>query len=176
VPQAPEHGQRIEPERLDFDGFADARSDHVVADLRVHPGELQARSARRQETIGLEADAVARAAGIALYDLLRRSFERRALARRQSGAVRFQQLPDAEHVPERCVDRVVLRRLRWVVREAVGQHALGDCARPGQQDLRCLVIPLGRQAEPAQRNERVAPPIAEPRVACDDRLPRTSTH
>ena len=40
--EIPHDGNRVEPERVDLDRLADARSDHPVADLGVHPGQLHA--------------------------------------------------------------------------------------------------------------------------------------
>src|SRR5262249_10878697 len=38
--------QRVIPERLDFDRFADARCHHPVSDLGVHPGQLYSGGSR----------------------------------------------------------------------------------------------------------------------------------
>ncbi len=40
--------QGVVPERLNFDGLAVARGGYVVADLRVHPGELRVRDRPRE--------------------------------------------------------------------------------------------------------------------------------
>jgi len=41
---------------------------------------------------------------------------------------------------------------------------------PFEEYISCIVEPSGRQAETAQRNESVAPPIREPGIAGDDRF------
>src|SRR5262249_24816835 len=56
------------------------------------------------------------------------------------------------------------------VREAVGQHSFGHRGGPLAQDLAGLTQPAGRQAQPAQGDEVVAPPVREPRVSGDDGL------
>src|SRR5687768_4919496 len=50
--------ERVQPERLHFDGLADARGDDPIADLRVHPGELHTTFAGHQQTVTVSADAV----------------------------------------------------------------------------------------------------------------------
>ena len=62
--------QRVEPERLHLHRLADARRDHPVADLRVHPGQLHAGHAAGEQAVRRRRDAVARAALIAGEDRL----------------------------------------------------------------------------------------------------------
>ena len=47
------HGfERVVPQRIDFNGFADSRSYHPIADFRIHPGELHPLLAGVKKTIG----------------------------------------------------------------------------------------------------------------------------
>src|SRR5262249_52687886 len=62
--------QRVDPERLDLDGFANARSDDPVADLRVHPSDLDARRAGGEESIGVSANPKAGSPAIAFENRL----------------------------------------------------------------------------------------------------------
>jgi hypothetical protein len=55
-------GERVQPQRLHLHRLADARRDHVVAELGVHPRELDAGLARVEQPVGCAADPVARAA------------------------------------------------------------------------------------------------------------------
>src|SRR4030095_8266295 len=54
--------KRVVPEGLDLDRLAGSLCDDVLTDLRVHPGELQARCPAGQEKVlRIHADAVERA-------------------------------------------------------------------------------------------------------------------
>ena len=91
------------------------------------------------------------------------------------GLHRVEPLPHHDAVPERCVHRVVLGRLARIGK-AVGQHPFGHRARPLEQNAAGVVQPAGGEAEPAQRDERVAAPVAEPRIASDHGEPIASLH
>jgi hypothetical protein len=41
----------VVPERIDFDGFANARRHHPIAHLRIHPGQLHAGNSGLEQTI-----------------------------------------------------------------------------------------------------------------------------
>ena len=115
----------VQPERLDFDRFSDARCDHTVAHPRVHPGELHARDASRQQAVRVHPDPESSAGGIAVYDLLDRGLEGSPLCCRQENRVvrdELQQLVDRDDVPEGRVDGVELGRLA-MIGEPVWQHA-----------------------------------------------------
>jgi hypothetical protein len=68
-PDRSRNAQRIEPQRLHLDRLADARRDHLVADLSVHPGELHAWHAGGEQPVLIHADAKARAGAVAGDDL-----------------------------------------------------------------------------------------------------------
>src|SRR6266550_5507060 len=57
--------QGIQPQRLNFHRLADAWRYNPVAHLGVHPCELHARNARREQPILIHVDAVARASQVA---------------------------------------------------------------------------------------------------------------
>src|SRR5438128_2619855 len=76
---------------------------------------------------------------------------------------------DCNNVPERCIDRIELRLLASIGK-TIRQHALRNSARPLQQNVACFFEMTSRDAEPAQRDKRVASPIAEPWVAGDERF------
>jgi hypothetical protein len=67
-------------------------------------------------------------------------------------------------VPERCIHRVKLWLLA-LIGKTIRQHAFGDSAGPLKQDVARFLEVTGCDAETAQRDKRVASPIAEPRVA-----------
>ena len=69
--------------------------------------------------------------------------------------------------PQRRVDRVVGGDAR--LREVVRQQAVADEGRPGAEDPARLVVAAGGEGQPGERDHRVAAPVAEPRVAGDDR-------
>ena len=172
--------ERVEPERLDLDRLADARRHDPVADLGVHPGELHARLAGGEQAVVVERGC--RSACRARSPSRIACDRRRASAlRSRGGALPARGLDGArgivhgDDVPERRVDRVELGRVA-LVGEAVGQHPLGDRPGPLEQDRPRFVEPAGREAEPAQRDERVAAPVGEPRIAGDDGLARAAPH
>ena len=157
--------QRVDPERLHFHRLADARRDHPALDARVHPRQLRAGDTAREEAVVGHPDGEPRAAGVAVEDGRRRPEE--AVAHRGRGRRRLQELVDDDHVPERRVDCVVLGCFT-MVGEAIGQHAFRYRRAPGQQDGLREGVPSAREGESAQRDERVATPVAEPRIAGDD--------
>ena len=79
---------------------------------------------------------------------------------------------DGYDVPQGGVYRIEFRRLA-VVREPVGQHAVGHRAGPFEEDGACVVQAPRREAQAAKGDERVPPPIGEPGVPGDDGLPAT---
>jgi hypothetical protein len=56
-----------------------------------------------------------------------------------------------------------------VLVEAIRQHAVGDQRGPRTQDVARDLAATACEAQAAQRDERVAAPITEPRIAGDDR-------
>ncbi len=44
-------GKCIDPQRLDLDRFADARGNNFAINLRIHPGELNAGNAGRNQPV-----------------------------------------------------------------------------------------------------------------------------
>src|SRR5579864_714391 len=64
VGQVLHYAERVVPESLDFDGFATTLRYHPVADLRVHPRELDTRCAGNQQAAIIHFDSVASAANV----------------------------------------------------------------------------------------------------------------
>ena len=117
----------------------------------------------RNETVaGVHADAEAGTVAVALDD--------RGASRPQDAVVRRAVAALAQvgvgrvNEPEAGVYRVVVR-LVVVVVEAVGDHPLTDVVGEYAQHLPRLRESFGRQQQPRQRNERVAPPVGEPGVS-----------
>ncbi len=170
--------QRVQPQRLHLDRLADPRRHHPVADLGVHPRELDAGHAARQQPIGIGADAVARAAEVALDDGGDGRAQRGAIGGVEgagAGVGRLHQVADTGHEPQRGVDGVVLG-LAPTVGKAVRQHALRDHAAPLQENRSGDVDAPRRQAQPAQGDERVTAPVGEPGIAGDDRPTAAASH
>src|ERR1700676_1554439 len=72
-------------------------------------------------------------------------------------------LPDGLEVPERRIDRVVLRYLSRT-RKIVRKHSLADEARERSKNVACQPGTSGCQTESWNRNHGVAPPVPKPRV------------
>ena len=71
--------------------------------------------------------------------------------------------------PQRRVHRVVFGLVAHAG-EDIGQHPLIDEAGERLQDPARCVVPTGGKREAGQRDHGVAAPVAEPRIAGDDRL------
>ena len=84
------------------------------------------------------------------------------------GRHRAQQLVDRDDKPQRCVHRVIFGRLPGIGK-AVGQHALADGVRPGEQNVPGFGEPSRAEHESAHGDEGVAPPVGEPGKAGDHR-------
>ena len=154
--------ERVDPQRLDLDRLADPRRDHAVADLRVHPRQLQAGLAAREQAVGVGADAVARAARVAVDDRARRA-SRSSSGRGRSASRRRRSRTTAPRRRE-LYSGVASRspnRFGSMPRSTAPAHS--------RRIARAIVAPAARQAQPAQRDERVAAPVGEPRIAGDDR-------
>ncbi len=65
-----EDSQRVVPERLNFDRFPRSRRYHPIADLGIHPRQLNAWLSAGQQSVAIGADAVAGSAKMPLHDLL----------------------------------------------------------------------------------------------------------
>ncbi len=166
--EAAADAKRVQPERLDLDRLPDPRCDDPVAHLGVHPGELDAGLACREQPVVVGADAVSSTSSVARQNRLDGVLEQLAVSLRD--ALReLEKIVDGHHVPERGVDGVELRCLA-VVREAVRQHALRHRTGPLEKNRTRVVESTRRETEAAERDERVASPVGEPRVARDDRL------
>src|SRR5512132_4906 len=121
VRESAQNTQRVVPERLNLDRLPCPGRDHPIADLGVHPRELDTGLTACQKAVAVQADPIAGAAGMPVDDFLQLRIESRAykvIITRvlQVGADGFEK-------PERCVDGVVFG---WFprLREAVGKHAL----------------------------------------------------
>ncbi len=170
--QAAGDAQGVQPERLDLDRLADPRRDRAAVDARVHPGELRARLAGRDQAVLATVDPVARALREAADDGEDGSLDARPLLGDvDERAARGREIRvGRDDVEERGVDRVVLG-LGAAIGEAVRQEAVLHDAGPREQDVARVLEAAAAQAEAAQRDERVAAPVAEPRVAGDDGAP-----
>ena len=65
--------ERVQPERLDLHGLADARRHDPVAHLGVHPGELHSRLTAGEQAVGVEPYAVSSAPAVSVDDFGDRS-------------------------------------------------------------------------------------------------------
>ena len=164
------HRERVErgdPEAGELDGLAHARGDHEVADLGVHPGQLQAAVGRAHESVAVDVDAVARAADVRVDDREQRGKPRahpRPVARGLRGRLR------GEDREQRRVGAVVLGFAR-LVGEAVRQQPSRQVIEEGlDHELRLVGASRGEQ-QAGQRDHRVAAPVLEPRESREDGAP-----
>ncbi len=170
--------ERVQPQGLHLDGLADPGRDDPVSHLRVHPGQLDAGLPRGEQAVGVGLDPISRPARVARQDRLDRALEARHGRPRRRPAGRghgLEVIVDRDDVPERRVDRVVLG-LGALVGKKIWQHALGDGAGPFREDPLGLGQAAGRETQAAERDERVAAPVGEPRVPRDDGPTRAAAH
>ena len=132
----------------------------MAVDDRVHPRQRDAVRAGVEEAVGVDVDVEARAA-IHPRDRIAQRIDEGPFAGR------LPVVPHRDEEPERRVDGVVCR-LRRAVGEAVRDHAAAHRAGPMLQDAARVGEAAGGEAEPGQRDHRVAPPVGEPVVAGDD--------
>lgn len=169
VPAGEEAGdgaQGVVPEGVDLDRFADAGGDDPIADLGIHPGELNAGLARAEETIGgIDADAVARAGKVVFDDLVQRREQVLDQSVVAGGGVAG---ADGEDVPEGGVGGVVAGDDAGAVREVVGEQPVGEEVGKRAEDVGGLLGATGGEGETGEGDHRVAAPVVEPVVAGDD--------
>ena len=142
------------------------RREDVIADLGVHPGELGAGLAGREEAVArIDPDAVSRSFEMETEDLLQR---RQDLLREAVVARRRDVGKSGLEEPERGVDCVVLGRLA-AVGESIRQKSSIAVGEEGADDVARLVKAASRKEQAGQRDHRVAAPVGEPGIAGDHR-------
>src|SRR5579859_2938346 len=163
---ATHQGERVIPESADLHWFAATRRDDPVIRLGVHPGKLDTlRASMEQAVSGVYLDVIARAAYMPVYDVIERREElreQRPVASRGEIAVER-----VEH-PECRIYSVVLRRSVCAVREAVGDHALAQEGNETTQQPTRLSMSAGGEGQAGKGDHRIAPPVREPGITCDD--------
>ncbi len=113
--------QRSDPEGLNFDRLSVPRSDYLIADFRIHPGELSPRNPARNKPISIDVNVVSSASAISIENLLDR---RPCNGLNASRIFAVRDVPvDSMDKPQRRIDGVVLRRL-LSVRKTIGNHPL----------------------------------------------------
>ena len=166
--EAPHGAQRVVPERVHIDRLALARRDRRAVHARVHPRQRDSRLTRVQQPVArIHADPVARAALVPRADVL----ERRVELGQESVVVRGLDVrPHRLEHPQRCVHRAVLGGIS-ALEEAIGQHATVHVARVRREHGPRHLGSARREGQARERDHRVAPPVAEPRIARDHRAP-----
>ena len=160
------HGfERVDPQRVDLHGLPRARGNDPVADFGVHPGELHAGAAGKEQTVGgIGMNVVARALHVGINnpgENWKKFLQRRGVLRGR------EILADGLEIPERGIHGVVFG-LAAGVRKIVRQHPAINVARKGKKNpLRNIGAP-SRERQSWQRDHGVAAPIAEPVIAGDD--------
>jgi hypothetical protein len=164
----PHNLQRVEPQRLNLHRLANSRRDFAAVHASVHPGQLHARLSRREQTVDIGVDVVPRALCISLDDLVNRALQACAIRTADNGGVYLiEQIVDRDDEPQRRVDGVEFRLFAGIG-EPIRQHAVGDGTCPFEQDVSRLSQPSRRDAQTADRDERVSAPVGEPRITGHD--------
>ena len=138
----------VEPEGLDFDRLADARSDNPIVGFGIHPSELNAGDAGGEQAVGILMDAEARAAGVAIdngeHGFLQRAavFGADGFAAVSGGA---QQIVNGDDEPEGGVDGIEFGMVAFI-EKAIGEHAFADGGSPGEENIEGDIETIDRQA------------------------------
>src|SRR5207247_2459727 len=135
-----------------------------------HPGELVAVLASGEQSVPISADAEACPFIVASKNRFDRRLQFLGVTIVGDGWVFLcceKIIVDRNDVPKRGVDRIEFRLLA-LIGKAIRQHALRNNAGPLEQNIARIFEPAGGDAEAAKRNERVASPVAEPWIACDE--------
>src|SRR2546426_599644 len=112
--------QSVVPQRLNLDRLARPRGDDPIADLGVHPGELNTRLTAGEQSIFSSANAISRALDMPIDDVLQTSVQ--MILNEGTVAAILQQRPYSLEEPQCGVHSVVLRRFVRVGK-AVRQHS-----------------------------------------------------
>ena len=162
---AGEQHQRVVPEGVDLDGLAAPRRHHPAVDEGVHPRELDARRALREQPVVVHVDVERGALAMAAHDVLQHRqqlLDERVIA--GDGVVAVQRVEE----PERRVGGVV-QPFALAFREHVRDQAVPHVQRERPQDVVRLGVAAGDEGQAFEADHRVAAPVGEPRVAGDHR-------
>ena len=165
IEPAGEQHQRVVPERVDLDGLAAPRRHHPAVDEGVHPGELDAGRALREQPVVVDVDVERGALAMAAHDVLQdrqQLLDERVVA--GDGVVAVQRVEE----PERRVGGVV-QPFALAFREHVRDQAVPHVQRERPQDVVRLGVAAGDEGQALEADHRVAAPVGEPRVAGDHR-------
>ena len=160
--------QRVDPQRLNFHRLADARRDHAAVDARIHPRELHAGDAAREQAVVVHPDAEARArprsrrGSRTWQPSAARALTRPAAPRRGIRGRRSTNHNDASTELNSGAPPWSGKRLGSMPSDTVSAHA----SRIDRGD----VVAPAREHQSAHGDERVAAPVGEPRKAGDDRV------
>ena len=160
--------QRGIPQCVDLHRLADARRDHAIADLRIHPRQLHA---------GLAAVHSPSSLSTRIDSACRARILRRSLAAPER--VRSRTSDHASFPRMRAWLRHTRARHRWCCIRARRRRRETDWAACPDR-VRCEFADdlFGHRAaavceqQPRQRDHRIAAPVGEPRIARDDRRAR----
>ena len=152
-----------DPDRVHLDRLAAARRDRLPVDARVHPRESQPVGSLCDEPVVVHPDAEACACSVMLDDAVDLRRERV----NQIMIARYDRMPaDRVEQPRRRIDGVVFELARV---GGVGEHPLAQRACHALEKLASLVPSVRGEEQSFVRRQRIARPVAEPRVAGDNR-------
>src|ERR1700730_17997695 len=133
----------------------------MLADLRIHPGELDAWLSRGEQPVGwIHVNVVASATDVRVHDPRQHGVQ---LAQQADVSGYIEIFPNRLEVPQCCIDRVVLR-IYYRAREIIWQHSLTDETRERSDDISSEPRTSGGQAKAWKRNHGVATPVAKPGI------------
>src|SRR6185312_11959922 len=161
--------ESVVPESLNLYRLATPRSDHPVADFRVHPCELYALFTGCKQAAGINFDPITCAANMPGNDVGK---NREQLFTNETQITRVCEiLARSFKKPERGIHRVVLGSFAGIGK-AVWQHPLICTLCECTQDAAGDVIFSSGKSQAGEGDHCVASPVAKPVIAGNDRLVR----
>lgn len=79
----------------------------------------------------------------------------------------LKKIVNGDDVPQGSIDRVEFGCVALIGKK-IWQHPFGNNIRPCNQDVSCIIEAVSSETQSPESNERITPPIGEPRIACDD--------
>src|SRR5688572_8097834 len=139
--------QSIEPKRLYLDRLPSSRRNNPIADLCVHPCELDACAAGIKQTVGINVYIVPRTPNVPFDDVYQFFVKKVAY---ELSVLRFLQIRSRGfEKPKRRVDGVVLGFFANV-RKTIREHSFRNMIREFSEDTLCNFGPVRRKRQSRQ--------------------------
>ena len=163
-----DHAQRVVPQGVDLDRLADARRHHLITDFGIHPRYLQPGCPSTQQAVYR----IVRNAQPGARNVRGNNGSETGIGTLERGFVSAGGVISAPRldIPERgigagidCLASILYK---------IGQQTITQGMGKSLQNAPCRIQPPACQRQARQGNQRVAPPLAKPRITGNHRFPR----